>query len=136
MLLVLLSGADAVACAPPPRALGTRHAPPAMGLFDGLAAAFANDDSLGERRDAGLTSKKNMRTITWVGPRGQKKTSQVVPGQALRDIARGTGVPIKYNCENGKCKTCEAKVGNGRAKICVTKAPDKDVTIEWGLRQK
>lgn len=132
--------------------------------------------------------------MTWVGPKGQKKTvrsryflacmllhgclahgqlcsaalqATCVAGQSLRDIARGSGIPIVYDCQEGTCKTCEAKVGNGRAKIwcaaqancshqancthtfyaaahpglpfcpwrSVTKMPNKDVTIQWGLRQ-
>ena len=106
-----------------------RSPAPAMGLFDGFASAFANDDSLGDREDAGLSKAKQKLTVTWVGPRGQKKTSTVVAGQKLRDIARGSGVPIVYDCSEGTCKTCEAQVGNGRAKICVAKMPNKDVTI-------
>ena len=91
-------------------------------IFESFKKAFENDDSLGTRSNAGLSKQKQTRTITWVGPNKQKKTSVVIPGQSLRDIARASGVPIKYDCENGKCKTCEAKVGNGRAKICVSKA--------------
>ena len=52
----------------------------------------------------------------------------------LAPAQRGSGIPIKYDCNEGTCKTCEAKVGNGRAKICVAKMPDKDVTITWGIR--
>ena len=59
-----------------------------MGMFDGLAKAFENDDSLGERKSAGLSKEKAKKTVTWVGPNGQKKLSTVVPGQNLRDIAR------------------------------------------------
>ena len=116
------------------------HAPvvrthsPAMGLFDGFAKAFENDDTLGERGEAGLSKKAQTRTVTWIGPKGQKKTSTCVPGQALREVARGSGIPIKYDCNEGTCKTCLAKVGNSQAKICVTKMPNKDVTIKWGLK--
>ena len=38
------------------------------------------------------------------------------------------------NAQEGTCKTCEAKVGNGRAKICVTQMPNKDVTIKYNVR--
>lgn len=102
-----------------------------MGLFDGLSKAFANDDTLGERSNAGLSKEQNKRTVTWKGPKGQTKKSTVVPGQSLKDIARGTGVPIKYDCQEGTCKTCEAKIGMQKVKICVAKMPNKDITIQY-----
>ena len=37
------------------RAAPQRSATVAMGMFDGLAGAFANDDSLGEQKSAGLS---------------------------------------------------------------------------------
>ena len=98
---------------------------PQMGLFDGFAKAFENDDTLGKAGPAGLSKEATKRTVTWVGPKGQKKTAVCVPGQSLRDVARASGVPIVYDCSEGTCKTCEAKVGNGRAKICVAKMPNK-----------
>lgn len=58
----------------------------------------------------------------------------MVPGQALKAIARGCGIPIRYDCQDGVCKTCEAQVGGGRAKICVAKMPNKDVTIKYNIR--
>ena len=69
-----------------------------MGMFDGFAAAFANDDSLGEKQSAGMTSKQVLRTITWQGPNGEL-TSQALPGQKIKDIARKDGIgPVKYSC--------------------------------------
>ena len=47
---------------------------------------------------------------------------------------QSTGIKIKYDCNEGTCKTCLAKVGNSNAKICVTRMPNKDVTIKWGLK--
>ena len=44
-----------------------------MGLFDGFAKAFANDDTLGARENAGLSKEAQKRTVTWIGPKGQKK---------------------------------------------------------------
>ena len=43
-----------------------RRAVAHMGLFDGLAGAFANED-LGERENAGLKTNAAKKTITWVG---------------------------------------------------------------------
>ncbi len=66
-----------------------------MGMFDGFSKAFENDSSLGKPKNAGLSKEKNTRTITGGGRGGQKKTSTIVPGQRLKDIARGTGIRIK-----------------------------------------
>lgn len=104
-----------------------------MGLFGGLAGAFANED-LGGKEDAGLSKQKAKKTVTWVGPSGQTKKSLVVPGQKLKDIARATGIKIKYDCQEGTCKTCEAMLDGRKTKICVAKAPAKDVTIKYGIR--
>ena len=70
---------------PAPQPSATSHVNVAMNW---LAGAFANDDSLGARENAGLSKEKAKKTITWVGPNGQSKKSIVVPGQKLRDIAR------------------------------------------------
>ena len=133
LLLALCAGSSAF-MVPASGTLAWRANAPQMGLFDGLKGAFANDETLGARKSAGLSKETTKRTVTWVGPKGQKKTATVVPGQSLRDIARGCGIPIKYDCQEGTCKTCEAQVGNGRAKICVTKMPNKDVTIKYNIR--
>ena len=68
------------------------------------------------------------------GPNGAKKTSTVVPGQKLKDIARATGIKIRYDCNEGTCKTCEAKIDGRVTKVCVAKAPAKDVTIKYNIR--
>ena len=39
-----------------------------MGFFDGLAAAFENDDTLSESGPAGLKNKVQLQKVTWVGP--------------------------------------------------------------------
>ena len=106
-----------------------------MGLFDGLAKAFENDDSLGTRENAGLSKEKAKRTVTWVGPKGQKKQALAISGQRLREVARASGIPVKYDCQEGTCKTCEAQLSpGGRTKICVARMPNKDVNIKWGIR--
>jgi len=131
----LLQGSDALLVGMPARPVAAagsqRTGALQMGLFDGFAKAFANDDTLGDRADAGLSKQKGKKTVTWKGPNGKTKTSTVVPGQSLKDIARGTGVPIKYNCQEGTCKTCEAKIGGQKVRICVAKMPNKDVTIQY-----
>ena len=56
------------------------------------------------------------RTLNYVSQ------AQVIPGQRLRDIARGSGIPIVYDCQEGTCKTCEAMINNQRAKIWCARA--------------
>merc|ERR1719223_1349554 len=126
-MLALLLQASGYVLSPAPQPSATSHVNVAMNWF---AGAFANDDTLGARENAGLSKEKAKKTITWVGPNGQSKKSIVVPGQKLRDIARSTGIKIKYDCNEGTCKTCEATVDGRKAKICVSKAPAKDVTIK------
>lgn len=102
-----------------------------MGLFDGLNSAFANDPTLGKAKSAGLSKEAGKVTVTWVNPKtGAKKTAQCVPGQRLRDVARASGIPIKYDCQEGTCKTCTSSIG----KICVLKVPRKDVTIKYNIK--
>ena len=97
VLHFLTVGATALLAPPSLVHRACRHSEPRMGMFDGFAAAFANDDSLGEKQ-GGLKSKQELRTITWQGPKGEI-TSQAVPGQKLKDIARQEGIgPIKYSC--------------------------------------
>ena len=86
--------------------------------------------------------------------------STVVPGQRMRDIARGAGIPVKYDCQEGTCKTCEATVNGARMKLCVGKMvrhspshpaepawhgpntvqpsaasqPNKDATVKYNIR--
>ena len=108
-----------------------RSAPLTMGLFDGLAGAFANDDTLGAQKSAGLSKAAQKVTVTWVNPKtGAKKTALCVPGQALKDVARGAGIKIQYDCNEGTCKTCTSSIG----KICVMKVPKKDVTIKYNIK--
>ena len=68
------------------------------------------------------------------GPQRSEEGGAVRAGQKLRDVARGSGIPIRYDCNEGTCKTCEAMVGGGRAKICVARMPNKDVTIKYNMR--
>jgi hypothetical protein len=99
MVLHLLTVGAAALLTPPRPGIGRRacrHSEVRMGMFDGLAAAFANDDTLGVQK--GMPTK-TMRTITWRDPKGEVKSSQALPGQKLKDIARQDGIgPIKYSC--------------------------------------
>ena len=94
MVLHLLAvGAAGLLTPPRPGRRACRHAEVRMGMFDGLAAAFANDESLSKP----TATKKTLRTITWRDPKGKIVSSQAIPGQKLKDIARQDGIgPIKY----------------------------------------
>eukprot|EP00966_Prymnesium_polylepis_P270686 6253432-Prymnesium_polylepis.1 len=62
-----------------------------MGLFDGLKGAFANDDTLGKRENAGLSKEKDKRTVTWVSPKGQQKKVRSDPASAALCTATAPG---------------------------------------------
>ena len=130
---VLLPLASAYTLGAAPR-VGASRAHVTMGMFDGFAKAFENDSTLGDRKDAGLTKGAQKRTVTWMGPNGKKKQALFVPGQKMREVARGSGIPIKYDCSEGSCKTCEAMCNGGRTKVCVARMPNKDTTIKYNLR--
>jgi len=138
LLGLLCAPACALQLATPARSpLATsRTAVPSMGLFDGLKGAFANDDTLGKRENAGLSKEKDKRTVTWVSPKGQQKKALAIGGQRMKDIARASGIPVVYDCQEGTCKTCEATVNGQRMKLCVGKMPDKDVTVKYNIRYK
>lgn len=80
------------------------------GMFGGLAGAFANDESLGERKNAGLSKgPKFNENVTVNG----KKVQGAVAGQKLTAVAAKVRVRIPVNCQKGDCGTCMVKM-NGR----------------------
>lgn len=85
-----------------------------MGFFDN---AFKNED-LGKKPDAGGVAKKKTVEVKVLG-----KPMQAMPGQRLKDIVRASRAPIRFNCENGQCGTCEQKVNGRKTRICVTAVP-------------
>ena len=133
MVLHLLAvGAAGLLTPPRPGRRACRHAEVRMGMFDGLAAAFANDETLSKPTAA---TKKTLRTITWRDPKGKTVSSQAIPGQKLKDIARQDGIgPIKYNCNEGTCKSCDMLCNGDRVPVCVARMPDWDVEVAYGLR--
>lgn len=122
---------------PPAAAPPARTLPVAMGLFDGLAGAFTNDDTLGERKDAGMTNKVQRWRLTW---RGKKPNpfqdapvteGVAIAGQKLRDLAREQNIPIRYSCNEGHCGICDVMIDGRRVPACVAKAPKKDCVIDY-----
>ena len=91
LALVLPAHGLVVPAAAPPRTVA-RATPPTMNIFKN---AFANDAAYSKKENAGLSKQAAQKTITWIGPKGQKKTATVVPGQRLKDVARACGIPIR-----------------------------------------
>ena len=111
---------------------------PSMGFFDQLAAAFDNDDDLGD--DGRFKAK--YQTITWKGPKpegaaamfGAKQAvqeQQVVQGQKLKDVAQTAGIPIRYSCMQGTCHLCDVMVDGETLPACTAICPSRDCTIEY-----
>ena len=76
-----------------------------MGFFDGLASAFANDDTLGEAGPAGLKNKAVFHKIKWQGPaptspfeKQKVVDGQGIAGQKLKDLGAAAEIPIEYSC--------------------------------------
>ena len=91
LALLLPAHGLVVPAAAPPRTVA-RAATPTMNIFKN---AFANDAAYSKKENAGLSKQAAQKTITWIGPKGQKKTATVVPGQRLKDVARACGIPIR-----------------------------------------
>ena len=107
----------------------SRYASPRMGLFDGLASSFANDDTLGDREEAGLSRQAKQTTITWRGPKPtgfmqQQQITQTtaVEGQSLAAIARSAGVPVEFACMTGSCGICDVVIDGKRMPACTAVA--------------
>ena len=109
---------------------------PVMGFFDGLAAAFENDDTLSERNEAGLKQKARFQTLTWRGPKPEGAfnpfeqqaicDTKAIAGQKLSVIAMQEGIPIKYSCMQGTCRICDVMVDGQMVPSCmaqVVRAP-------------
>ncbi|KAK7232186.1 2Fe-2S iron-sulfur cluster binding protein [Aureococcus anophagefferens] len=84
-----------------------------MGFFDN---AFKNED-MGAAKPAGGAQKKTVE-VKVLG-----KPMQALPGQRLKDVVRA------FNCENGKCGTCERKVNGRKTRLCVTSVPQGGCAI-------
>lgn len=113
-----------------------------MGLFDGLAAAFENDDSLGEAGPAGLKTKVQLQKVTWIGPKPEGAAAffekqviveqEAMPGTALKDLAEQAGVKIRYSCNKGTCGICDVVVDGATIPACTAKlAKGRDISIEY-----
>ena len=111
-------------------------------FFDKLAAAFENDDTLGDREAAGLKNKVTAQQITWLGPKPegmaalfeeQKVTEQqAIPGRSIKELAEEAGVPIRYSCMKGTCRICDVRINGEETPACMAKlSRGQDLTIEY-----
>lgn len=113
-----------------------------MGLFDGLAAAFANDDTLGESGPAGLKTKVKLQKVTWMGPKPEGPRAifeqqniveqEAMPGTPLKVLAEEAGVKIRYSCNKGTCGICDIVVDGVTTPACTANlGRGKDITIQY-----
>ena len=117
---IIAMAATAAALVPPnsPR----RPLTPVNGFFDN---AFKNE-SFDKKPPAGggLSTQKKTVAVK-IGSR----TVQALPGQRMKDVVRAARAPIKFNCEDGQCGTCESKVDGRVTRVCVAKIPARGCTI-------
>jgi hypothetical protein len=72
-------------------------------LFGGMMKdAFANDDSLGKRENAGLKKGPNYNSEVTINGKAVKNA---VAGQKVSQVAAAAGQKISYSCNKGDCAT-------------------------------
>lgn len=72
------------------------------GFGDALKGAFSNDDSLGKRKDEGLSKGPDYNNAVTVNG---KEVKGAVVGQKLTVVAGRVRVKIPVNCQKGDCGT-------------------------------
>lgn len=91
-----------------------------QGFFDN---AFKNESFDDKPNGSGTSQKKTVPVK--IG----SQTVHAFPNQRLKDVVRAARAPIKFNCENGKCGTCESKVDGRIVRICTMSVPASGCTI-------
>ena len=120
-LSALVTMAATAAALVPPNA-PRRPLTPREGFFDN---AFKNE-SFDNKPNAGSGLSTQKKTVpVKIGSR----TVQAMPGQRMKDVVRAARAPIKFNCEDGQCGTCESKVDGRVTRVCVAKIPARGCTI-------
>ena len=113
-----------------------------MGMFDGFAAAFQNDEELGEAGPAGLKTKVQLQKVTWMGPKPEGPRAlfeqqlvveqEAIPGTPLKTLAEEAGVKIRYSCNKGTCGICDIVVdGVTTPATTANLGKGKDITIQY-----
>ena len=120
-LAALVTMAATAAALVPPNA-PRRPLTPVNGFFDN---AFKNE-SFDNKPNAGSGLSTQKKTVpVKIGSR----TVQAMPGQRMKEVVRAARAPIKFNCEDGQCGTCESKVDGRVTRVCVAKIPARGCTI-------
>ena len=91
-----------------------------LNIFGGLKGAFANDDSLGKAKDAGLSSGPRYNDAVSVNG---KPVAKVVVNQKISQVCKAARVKVPYNCQNGECGTCTVKMNGKKIRACVSVVP-------------
>jgi ferredoxin len=94
---------------------------------DALKGAFANDDSLGKRKDEGLSRGPDYNENVTVNG---KKVQGAVVGQKLTVVAGRARVKIPVNCQKGDCGTCMVNLNGKKVKACQTPLPKGKASIQ------
>lgn len=90
------------------------------GLGDIFAKAFANDPSMPPAKNPGFSKEPDTVMVEFLP---SKKVVKGFPGQKLSLIAQAGGVPIKYSCKKGECRTCEVNFNGKIVKACQASLP-------------
>lgn len=98
-----------------------------LNIFGGLKGAFANDDSLGAAKNAGLSNGPRYNENVSVNG---KAVPNVVVDQKISQVCATARAKVPYNCQNGECGTCMVKINGRKAKACVSKVPAGKCAIQ------
>lgn len=98
-----------------------------LNIFGGLKGAFANDDSLGQAKNEGLSNGPRYNENVTVNG---KAVPNVVVDQKISQVCASARVKVPYNCQNGECGTCMVKINGRKAKACVSKVPNGKCAIQ------
>ena len=99
----------------------------AIDIFGGLKNAFANDDSLGKVKNAGLSNGPRYNDQVTVNG---KSVPNVVVDQKISQVCNAARVKVPYNCQNGECGTCMVKINGKKVKACISKVPAGKCAIQ------
>ena len=126
-VLVVLSTADAFVPATARSHATTATTSTSLNIFGGLKGAFANDDALGQAKNAGLSNGPRYNENVTVNG---KAVPNVVVDQKISQVCASARVKVPYNCQNGECGTCMVKINGRKAKACVSKVPNGKCAIQ------
>mmetsp|Transcript_5893 Transcript_5893/g.10558 ORF Transcript_5893/g.10558 Transcript_5893/m.10558 type:complete len:135 (-) Transcript_5893:233-637(-) len=98
---------------------------PSPTQLDFFGKAFANDDSLGKRKNEGLKKGPDVSETTING-----KPIKAVAGQKLKQVMNAARVKMTYSCNEGNCGTCELLMNGRMEKACIAKIPRGKCTIQ------